>query len=274
MNFLHAFKPKSVPLVAYYVDALKVARAISYTNAVTQSLVPLDGLTFGEEEVSNLTLRVATKERDKKTLPDYPRDLFEGLAEVFCLTNPSSADNPVIFAIKVAYFKPHYGMNYALGQNCRFLQGPHTSISSVERIREHLAVRKEHCETFLNYRRDGSPFMNILMVAPLLDSRGTVLYHIGAQVDVSGLAKKCSGLEWSKQLIVQKHGHLIPVLLRSNETISVWMVVLVNDDEDAIPRPTRDAPPVDSSINRLRPFDEDTLSIPVQSNADRELQKA
>ncbi len=50
-------------------------------------------------------------------------------------------------------------MNYVLGRNCRFLQGPRTNAFSVKRICDKLAAGKEHYETFLNYRRDGSPFM-------------------------------------------------------------------------------------------------------------------
>ena len=42
-------------------------------------------------------------------------------------------------------------------------------------------------------RRDGSPFMNLLMVAPLFDSKGLLRYFIGAQVDVSGLLKESNG---------------------------------------------------------------------------------
>lgn len=49
-------------------------------------------------------------------------------------------------------------------------------------------------------RRDGSPFMNLLMTAPLSDSRGKIRYFIGAQVDVSGLLKGCSDLEALQQL--------------------------------------------------------------------------
>lgn len=60
---------------------------------------------------------------------------------------------------------------------------------------------KEHYETFLNYRRDGLPFMNLLMCTPLFDSKGQVRYHLGAQVDVSGLAKDCSGLESLRRLV-------------------------------------------------------------------------
>ncbi|KAL9604871.1 MAG: hypothetical protein Q9219_000319 [cf. Caloplaca sp. 3 TL-2023] len=53
-----------------------------------------------------------------------------------------------------------------------------------------------------NSRRDGSPFVNLLMVAPLCDSRGQIRYHIGAQVDVSGLVKDCTDLESFQQLVI------------------------------------------------------------------------
>jgi hypothetical protein len=42
--------------------------------------------------------------------------------------------------------------------------------------------------------------MNLLMCAPLTDSRGVVRYFIGAQVDVSGLVKECSNLESLRRL--------------------------------------------------------------------------
>jgi hypothetical protein len=50
-------------------------------------------------------------------------------------------------------------------------------------------------------RRDGSPFMNLLMMAPLLDSRGNLRYFIGAQVDVSGLVKDAVGLDAYQQYL-------------------------------------------------------------------------
>lgn len=53
-------------------------------------------------------------------------------------------------------------------------------------------------------RRDGSPFMNLLMVAPLCDSRGKIRYHIGAQVDVSGLVKDCTDLESLQRLVMRQ----------------------------------------------------------------------
>lgn len=95
-------------------------------------------------------------------------------------------------------------MKHVIGRNCRFLQGPKTNPFSVKRIREKLLAGKEHFETFLNYRRDGSPFMNLLMVAPLYDSRGAARYFIGAQVDVSGLAKQITGLDALQNLVAAR----------------------------------------------------------------------
>lgn len=45
--------------------------------------------------------------------------------------------------------------------------------------------------------------MNLLMMAPLCDSRGTIRYFIGAQVDVSGLVKECSDMESLHRLVIQ-----------------------------------------------------------------------
>lgn len=46
--------------------------------------------------------------------------------------------------------------------------------------------------------------MNLLMVAPLCDSRGKIRYFIGAQVDVSGMVKQCTDLESLQRLVVEQ----------------------------------------------------------------------
>jgi hypothetical protein len=42
------------------------------------------------------------------------------------------------------------------------------------------------------------------MVAPLLDSRGTTRYFIGAQVDVSGLCKDCTDLHGLRRMLTKQ----------------------------------------------------------------------
>ena len=41
-------------------------------------------------------------------------------------------------------------MNYAIGRNCRFLQGPRTNPLSPMRLGEAVRSGREHCEVFLN----------------------------------------------------------------------------------------------------------------------------
>ena len=55
--------------------------------------------------------------------------------------------------------------------------------------------------------------MNLLMTAPLWDSRGKTRYFIGAQVDVSGLVKECTELESLQRLLeMQERGEEPPQL--------------------------------------------------------------
>ncbi|KAI1423729.1 hypothetical protein F5Y12DRAFT_511791 [Xylaria sp. FL1777] len=234
-DFLYALKPESVPLLNYYLNLVKALRAIGYANAlmreldttkravsvklpptetINKSLIDRADEAFGllaQEElpayvahVWNRIVNMTIKRRINDTLSPMLRDLSEGLADVFCLTDPSRDDNPILFASEEFHRTTQYGRRFALGRNCRFLQGPKTNQHSVRRLREMLVVGKEYCEPLLNYRRDGSAFMNLLMITPLYDSRGNIRYHLGAQVDVSGLLKECAGLSSLAELVAQK----------------------------------------------------------------------
>ncbi|CAK1355776.1 Phototropin-1A [Cercospora beticola] len=225
-GYLNSHRPQSIPVLIYYLDALKALRAINYANAISEALEPIKGQSFTDEPSKptlNATLEekanrafeslvqedlpayiahiwtqvvsVSIQRRITGTLAPHLREASEGLAEVFCLTDPSRADNPIVFASEEFTRTTQYGMNYVIGRNCRFLQGPRSSPHAVRRLAIASANGKEHVEVFVNYRRDGSPFMNLLMTAPLMDSRGKIRYYIGAQVDVSGLIKDCSEME-------------------------------------------------------------------------------
>ncbi|RAH71446.1 uncharacterized protein BO66DRAFT_57304 [Aspergillus aculeatinus CBS 121060] len=227
-EFLLEERPRSLALLTYYLTARKALLAIDYANALVRSVIDappvtiatpdpivgqishpvlyqrvteaLEALTAEElpafitARCISLTSRVV-EERVRGTLPPKFQGASDALAEVFCLTDPSRRDNPIIFASEEFHRTTQYGMDYVLGRNCRFLQGPKTNPNSVRRIREGIENGRHHSELFLNYRRDGSPFMNLLQCAPLCDSRGTVRYFIGAQIDVSGLAMDGAQME-------------------------------------------------------------------------------
>jgi hypothetical protein len=49
----------------------------------------------------------------------------------------------------------------------------------------------------MNYKRDGKPFVNLLLLVPLRDGKGKMRYYLGAQVDCSALVEGRRGVEGS-----------------------------------------------------------------------------
>ncbi|KAL8689407.1 MAG: hypothetical protein Q9218_004919, partial [Villophora microphyllina] len=231
--FLNRYKPSSAPVLIRYLEAQKAIKAVEYANALAESFKPISGDTSSQIPCLAATLDSRFESRSRRAmdhlvneaLPAYitqcftkvvtesmvheitgttmplMRELLGGLAEVFCLSDPSIPDNPIIYASEEFYRTTQYGRDYVIGRNCRFLQGPKTDRNTVTRIKEAIRTGQESFETILNYRRDGSPFMNMVMTAPLYDNKGTVRYFIGAQVDISGLVEEGRGLDSFEKLL-------------------------------------------------------------------------
>ena len=128
-NFLSKHRRQSVPVLIYYLDALKALKAIIYANAVSEGLEPLGNLAFTHESPQpskNTALEekaakafdvlvredlpafithryvnivsVSIQRRITGTMAPHLREASEGLAEVFCLTDYSRPDNPIVFS--------------------------------------------------------------------------------------------------------------------------------------------------------------------------------
>ncbi|KAH9240236.1 hypothetical protein K456DRAFT_1885380 [Colletotrichum gloeosporioides 23] len=113
------------------------------------------------------------------------RHTYQGLGDCFCLTNPSVADNPIVFAsdgfVKVTgYTRPEI-----IPRNCRFLQGAHTDRVPIRRLKNAIDERKDSVELILNYKKNGDPFWNLLYVAPLYNEAGKLVFFIGGQINCS-----------------------------------------------------------------------------------------
>jgi PAS domain S-box-containing protein len=236
--FLTKYRPQFHPVLLRYLETQKAIKAIEYANAVAEGvpLPPEDDqsktdvpkariaatLDKGFEASSSAAFRLMVdcalpmyvtynlvkivseclinEITDRQT--PLMRDLVCGLSEVFCLADPKQEDNPIIYASEEFYRYTGYGRDDVIGHNCRFLQGLKTKRESVSRLREATMKGDGICETLLNYRRDGRPFINLLMIAPLHDDKGNVKYHIGAQVDVSGLVERGKGLDGFERFMI------------------------------------------------------------------------
>ena len=54
-------------------------------------------------------------------------------------------------------------------------------------------------------RKDGSPFVNLIMCVPLRDQSGKVRYYLGAQLDITDLVNECTGLHSLKKLVQRQN---------------------------------------------------------------------
>lgn len=97
------------------------------------------------------------------------------------LADPNLPDSPVVYVNDAFERMTGYARSATIGRNCRFLQGERTDPRAVARLRDALEARREITIDILNYRADGRPFWNRLMIAPLLDPDGALQYFLGIQ---------------------------------------------------------------------------------------------
>ncbi|CAM6082532.1 unnamed protein product [Calypogeia fissa] len=92
----------------------------------------------------------------------------------FVLADPHLPDTPIVHASDLFLHLTGYGREEVTGCNCRFLQGPDMDPRAVAQIRESISLGKPCTVRLLNYRKDKTPFWNLLHVAAVRCSKGTV----------------------------------------------------------------------------------------------------
>nr|AHB37085.1 white collar 1-like protein [Ganoderma lucidum] len=135
----------------------------------------------------------------------YPK-IYLGPVDLSCsfvVTDTRRFDAPIVYASPSFLKLTGYDEHEVLGRNCRFLQAPgghihrgqqrmHTSQDAVAHMRKNLVADKECQTSMINYRKDGSAFINMVSVIPLRggvhnspEEADDVVYHIGFQVDLT-----------------------------------------------------------------------------------------
>ena len=97
------------------------------------------------------------------------------------ITNPNIADNPIVFVNQAFTRLTGYAAEVSVGRNCRFLQGKDTDPAVIETLREGLRSGDEFSVELLNYKADGTPFLNRIFISPLAGEDGEIEFFIGIQ---------------------------------------------------------------------------------------------
>jgi PAS domain S-box-containing protein len=121
----------------------------------------------------------------------------------FVVVDVRRHDNPIVYASPSFYRLTGYEEHEVLGRNCRFLQAPggrvargdqrhHTNPEAVAYMKKSLAADKECQTSLLNFRKDGSAFLNLVTIIPVAGGianapgeQNDVVFHVGFQVDLT-----------------------------------------------------------------------------------------
>ena len=109
------------------------------------------------------------------------------------VTDNRLPDNPIV-DVNAAFCRlTGYEREGIVGRNCRFLAGPATEAEARAAVRQAIAGGEPVVAELINYRKDGTPFRNALMIAPVRDASGKVALFLGSQMDADA-GKGATGL--------------------------------------------------------------------------------
>lgn len=126
--------------------------------------------------------------RDAAHQEMLPWTLLDSVADAVLVTEAEPWDDPgprIVFANQSFLDHTGYELGEILGRNPRFLQGPDTDRSTLDRLRAALEAWEPITVELLNYRKDGSPFWVEIAVAPVADSTGWFTHWVSVQRDVT-----------------------------------------------------------------------------------------
>ncbi|KAL9370356.1 hypothetical protein Peur_035496 [Populus x canadensis] len=113
------------------------------------------------------------------------KDALATLQQTFVVSDATKPDCPIMYASGGFFTMTGYSSKEVIGRNCRFLQGADTDRNEVAKIRDAVKNGTSYCGRLLNYKKNGTPFWNLLTVTPIKDDRGNAIKFIGMQVEVS-----------------------------------------------------------------------------------------
>jgi PAS domain S-box-containing protein len=121
--------------------------------------------------------------------------MIEGSTVAAVITNPRLPDNPIIACNRAFEQLTGYSANEVVGRNCRFLAGPRAEPLLSEEIGRAVRERRPVLAEIPNFKRDGTPFRNAVMIVPIFDEHGELEYFLGSQSEVAEAPVDTAGLE-------------------------------------------------------------------------------
>lgn len=128
-------------------------------------------------------------QKDSGVIPHVLTQILDTCVNGVTLSDPDMEDSPIVYANKAFEDMCGYTQEGIIGRNCRFLQGADRDQPELDRLRAAIKKGEPVEVTLRNYRKNGDRFYNRLVVKPLFDSQGNVVYFLGVQYDITDQMK-------------------------------------------------------------------------------------
>lgn len=113
-----------------------------------------------------------------------PSELIASSSVAAVVSDPRLPDNPIVACNDAFVQLTGFSREEILGRNCRFLAGSGTEPWLTETLRTAIRLQQPAMVEILNYRKNGEPFRNAVMVAPVFGKNGDAEYFIGSQIEI------------------------------------------------------------------------------------------
>ena len=124
-------------------------------------------------------------QKDNGVIPHVLTQILDSCVNGVTLSDPDLEDSPIVYANKAFENMCGYTQEEIIGRNCRFLQGTDRSQPALDPLRAAIKKGEPIEVTLRNYKKNGELFHNRLVVKPLTDDRGNVVYYLGVQYDIT-----------------------------------------------------------------------------------------
>ena len=164
-----------------WTDEFSCQRSDGERRQLELSATTVDSIN---ESILIVSARDITERKAYQQQLELRTQAMEGAPIGISITDPETPDNQIRYVNSHFEELTGYSREYAIGRNCRFLQGKDTREQPVAKMRAAIENNRPVSVTLKNYRKDGTPFWNQVTIAPVRDD-GTVTNYIGFQEDVS-----------------------------------------------------------------------------------------
>jgi len=110
---------------------------------------------------------------------------LHSVSQGILICDADASDQPILYANPGFERITGYSAQEVLGRNCRFLQGPKTDRLTIDRMRESIREQRDCSVEIVNYRKDGTAFVNALHIAPVTNDAGQLTHFVGVLTDVT-----------------------------------------------------------------------------------------